>query len=61
MSQALLAQWTAQALSPDTIRNRLAVVRWWAVKVQKVAILPKDNASYGLPKRQTRGADVQGA
>jgi site-specific recombinase XerC len=49
---ALLAQWTAQALSPDTIRNRLAVVRWWAVKVQKVAILPKDNASYGLPKRQ---------
>ena len=49
---ALLAQWTAQALSPDTIRNRLAVVRWWAVKVQKVAILPKDNASYGLPRRQ---------
>ena len=50
--QALLAQWTAQALSPDTIRNRLAVLRWWATKVQKVAILPKDNASYGLPKRQ---------
>jgi integrase len=51
--QALLAQWTAQALSPDTIRNRLAVLRWWATKVQKVAILPKDNASYGLPRRQT--------
>jgi len=49
----LLAQWTAQALSPGTIRNRLAVVRWWAAKVQKVAILPKDNASYGLPRRQT--------
>ena len=50
---ALLAQWSAQALSPDTIRNRLAVVRWWAAKVEKVAILPKDNASYGLPRRQT--------
>ena len=49
----LLAQWSAQALSLDTIRNRLAVVRWWAAKVEKVAILPKDNASYGLPRRQT--------
>src|SRR5262249_33955314 len=46
-------QWTAQGLSPDTIRNRLAVLRWWAAKVQKIAILPKDNASYGLPRRQT--------
>jgi integrase len=49
---ALLAQWTAQALSPNTIRNRLAVVRWWAAKVQKVAVLPKRNAPYGLPTRQ---------
>ena len=37
------------------------MLRWWAAKVQKVAILPKDNASYGLPRRQTRGADVEGA
>ena len=51
--QALLAQWTAQTLSPDTIRNRLAVLRWWAAKVQKVSILPKRNAPYGLPRRQT--------
>jgi integrase len=50
---ALLAQWTAQALSPNTIRNRLAAVRWWAAKVQKVSILPKRNAPYGLPRRQT--------
>jgi site-specific recombinase XerC len=50
---ALLAQWTAQALSPNTIRNRLAALRWWAAKVQKVSILPKSNAPYGLPKRQT--------
>ena len=40
-------------MSPDTIRNRLAVLRWWAAKVDKVAILPKSNTSYGLPKRQT--------
>jgi integrase len=50
---ALLGQWTAQALAPDTIRNRLATLRWWAAKVQKVSILPKNNAVYGLPRRQT--------
>jgi hypothetical protein len=50
---ALLAQWTAQALSPNTIRNHLATLRWWAAKVQKVSILPKRNAPYGLPRRQT--------
>jgi len=50
---ALLAQWTAQALSPNTMRNRLATLRWWAAKVQKVAILLKNNAPYGLPRRQT--------
>jgi integrase len=49
---ALLVQWTAQGLSPNTIRNRLAAVRWWARKVQKVSVLAKHNASYGLPRRQ---------
>jgi integrase len=49
---ALLAQWTAQTLSPTTLHNRLAVLRWWAAKVQKVSILPKSNAVYGLPRRQ---------
>jgi site-specific recombinase XerC len=48
---ALLAQWTVQGLSPNTIRNRHAAVRWWARKVQKVSVLAKHNASYGLPRR----------
>jgi site-specific recombinase XerC len=49
---ALLAQWTAQGLAPNTIRNRLAAVRWWARKVQKVSVLAKRNTAYGLPRRQ---------
>lgn len=39
----LVAKWTEQELSPGTIKNRLAHVRWWAEKVGKASMLPKSN------------------
>jgi len=48
----LLALWHTQGLSGATIRNRLSVLRWWAHKINRVSILPKDNALYALPPRQ---------
>ncbi|MCK4608087.1 MAG: integrase domain-containing protein [Gammaproteobacteria bacterium] len=46
----LLNQW--QVLSPGTIKNRMAHLRWWAGKVGKINIMAKDNSSYGVPKRK---------
>ena len=30
------------------MRNRLAHLRWWAMKIGKPGIVRKDNASYGI-------------
>jgi len=49
----LLALWREQGLSPATLRNRLSVLRWWAAKVDRAGVLPKSNAVYGIPNRQT--------
>jgi site-specific recombinase XerC len=50
---ALLRQWQAEGLSPATVKNRLAVLRWWAEKVRKSDVLKPTNAAYGMAKRQT--------
>lgn len=49
--QALLDRWQAESLSPGTIKNRLAHLRWWAEKVGKAGILPADNAQLGVADR----------
>ena len=49
--QALVAHWQAQDLSPGTIKNRMAAIRWWAEKIGKKHILSNDNAHYGIPER----------
>src|SRR6266567_8899268 len=51
---ALLQQWQADGLSPATQKNRMAVVRWWAEKIGKAAMLKPTNAAYGIPQRQPR-------
>lgn len=38
-------------LSPGTLKNRLSVVRWWARKVGRAAVLARANAPFGVPKR----------
>ena len=46
--EALVEEWRRQGLSDGTMRNRLAHLRWWAMKVGKPGIVRKDNASYGI-------------
>src|SRR5690606_5675920 len=49
--EALLQRWQAEDLSPGTLKNRLAHLRWWAEKVGKAGILPADNSRLGIPER----------
>ena len=49
----LLALWNTQGLTPATVKNRLAVLRWWADKVSNPGTLKPTNAHYGIAKRQT--------
>lgn len=48
---ALVKIWQAEGLSTGTIKNRMAVVRWWCEKVGKAEIV-KENSVYGIENRQ---------
>ena len=48
---ALLAKWREQGISTGTLKNRLSALRWWAKKVNKPAIIARDNSVYGIAKR----------
>lgn len=50
--QALVKDWLAQQLSVGTIKNRMAVLRWWAQKVDKQNVMARSNDHYGIPNRQ---------
>src|SRR5215813_13029981 len=41
--EALLRQWKARGLRPGTIKNLLAVLRWWAYHVGKPGLFPASN------------------
>ena len=48
---ALVAHWLGKGLSASTVKNRLAGLRWWAEKVGKPSVVPKDNERMGVPDR----------
>ena len=48
---ALLQKWQADGLSPGTVKNRMAHVRWLAEKINKKAIVPSSNAALGIENR----------
>lgn len=48
---ALVELWKKDSISIGTIKNRMAYVRWWADKIGKFAMIPKDNASLGIDER----------
>jgi len=50
--EALLQHWTAQDLSAGTIKNRMSILRWWAEKINKAGLIPKDNHALGIPQRE---------
>jgi len=52
---ALLDRWQSDGLATGTIKNRLAAIRWWAEKVDKASILPRDNATLGIGQRKIVG------
>ena len=50
--EALVEHWFAQGLSIGTIKNRMAVIRWWANKVDKRNVVARTNEHYGIPDRR---------
>jgi hypothetical protein len=48
----LLQHWKSEGLATGTLKNRLSHLRWWAEKVGKAGVLPKDNAQLGIPERR---------
>ena len=50
--EALVKLWFDQGLSIGTLKNRLAVIRWWAQKVDKQNVVARSNAHYGIPDRR---------
>ncbi|MEW8394293.1 MAG: phage integrase N-terminal domain-containing protein [Candidatus Thiodiazotropha sp.] len=50
--EALLKHWQEQELSIGTIKNRMAVIRWWANKVDKRNVVARSNEHYGIPDRR---------
>jgi site-specific recombinase XerD len=51
---ALVTRWQSEGLSPGTVKNRLAHIRWWAEKVGKPSVIPNDNQKLGIPERSYR-------
>ena len=50
--EALVKLWSDQGLSIGTLKNRMAVIRWWAQKVDKQNVVARSNAHYGIPDRR---------
>lgn len=48
---ALVKRWIAEGLSAGTIKNRMAVLRWWAEKIGAPQIV-KENSVYGIENRE---------
>jgi hypothetical protein len=49
---ALVKLWLKQKLTPGTIKNRMAALRWWAEKVGKRSVIANSNSHYGIAQRQ---------
>ncbi|MCU7838976.1 MAG: integrase domain-containing protein [Candidatus Thiodiazotropha sp. (ex Troendleina suluensis)] len=50
--EALVKLWFDQGLSIGTLKNRMAVIRWWAHKVDKQNVVARSNEHYGIPDRR---------
>ena len=50
--EALVKHWQERELSVGTIKNRMAAIRWWAMKVNKRNVMANSNEYYGIPDRR---------
>lgn len=48
---ALVRSWRDANVTEATMKNRMAVIRWWAEKVNNAGAV-KDNATYGIGRRE---------
>lgn len=55
--EALITKWRLEGLSAGTMKNRMAVLRWWSEKVGKQNVIARDNSHYGIPDRTFVSAD----
>lgn len=49
--EALANHWRASHLSPGTMKNRMGWVRWWAAKIRKSNVVPRQNEAIGIGDR----------
>jgi len=49
--QSLVDSWKSQDLSAGTIKNRMSALCWWAQKVGKSSVIPRDNSMLGISER----------
>jgi hypothetical protein len=54
---ALVTHWQSQNIGTATIKNRVGWIRWWAEKVDKASVVPRDNAELGIEQRVRNTAD----
>jgi integrase len=50
--EALVKHWFDEELSIGTIKNRMAVIRWWSHKVDEQNVVARANEHYGIPDRR---------
>jgi hypothetical protein len=50
--EALVKQWLETKVAVGTIKNRMAAIRWWAIKVNRRNVVARSNDHYGIPRRQ---------
>ena len=48
----LVKDWLSQGLAVGTIKNRMAVLRWWSEKADGRNAVAGSSAYYGIPDRQ---------
>ena len=54
---ALVSHWKDQSISVGTFKNRLSAIRWWARKVGKTDMIPKDNRAFDIGNRSYVGQE----
>lgn len=53
---ALVGRWQGAGLSAGTLKNRMSWVRWWASKVKRGSVVPRQNAALEIgPKTTWKG------
>lgn len=49
----LINSWQSQGIKTGVIKNRMAVLRWWARSVNKASVVHRSNDAYGIERRST--------